>query len=451
MLKRMIGYIGANGLISKGDKVLLAVSGGIDSVAMAELFHQAGLRFAIAHCNFGLREDESDEDEQFVSRLAQKYHVPFYCKSFPTTQDAHDRGVSIQMAARDLRYQWFEEVRSAEGFDSIAIGHHLDDQIETFFINLLRGTGVQGLHGILPKNGYVIRPLLFATRDEIGAFIRAHHLTYREDSSNSSRKYLRNRIRHEVIPLLKDIQPGFTTTMSENMTRIREAVAIYKQKVEEVRQQVVKKRERKILLPINLLDNLRPEITWLFELLSPYGFNEAVVADIAAALHQPGKKEFISDGWKAVKDRDEIILTRRVHRGATEPGKYTEYLIQKGDTLITIPVILLLEEVENKPETEIPTGREFASLDLDKLEFPLRLRRWKAGDSFVPFGMNMKKKLSDYFIDAKISTEAKQHAWILWSGNKIAWVVGQRPDNRFRVSSRTRAFLRIKYAGNPVR
>jgi tRNA(Ile)-lysidine synthase len=195
MLKRLYEYVRANDLVSKNDRVLLAVSGGMDSVAMAELFHRAGFHFGIAHCNFGLRGKESDEDERFVEALAKKYHVPFYVKKFLTAEEAKESKVSVQMAARELRYEWFETIRSAEGYDLVATGHHLDDQVETFFINLLRGTGIAGLHGILPKNGNVIRPLLFASRDEIGEFVRQNQLVYREDSSNTSKKYLRNRIR----------------------------------------------------------------------------------------------------------------------------------------------------------------------------------------------------------------------------------------------------------------
>lgn len=445
MLRRLIEYVKANDLVRKNDRVLLAVSGGIDSVAMAELFHQAGFRFGIAHCNFGLRGEESAGDEKFVQGMANKYHVPFHTKQFLTTQDAKERRVSIQMAARELRYKWFEEIRATEGYDWIATGHQMDDQVETFFINLLRGTGIAGLHGILPRNGRVIRPLLFATRDEIGDFITSSHLAYREDSSNDSKKYLRNRIRLEMIPLLKEINPEVVPLMSENILRFREAVEIYRQKIEEVRKRIMIRKERKILVPIAELKCLKPGRTWMFELFSPYGFNESVSADMASALHKPGRKEFISDQFLVVRDREHLIITRRARKKHEEHEE--EYVIKEGQSTLKGPVLLAIKEVQNAPGITIPAERDYASLDLEKLEFPLMLKRWKPGDAFIPFGMHQKKKISDYFIDAKISAEEKQRAWVLWSGNKIAWVVGYRPDNRFRVTSRTRTILQIRLAG----
>jgi tRNA(Ile)-lysidine synthase len=448
MLKRLYEYVRANDLVSKNDRVLLAVSGGIDSVVMAELFHRAGFHFGIAHCNFGLRGKESDEDERFVESLAKKYHVTCFVKNFLTTEDAKERRVSVQMAARDLRYEWFEKVRSEEGYDLVATGHHLDDQIETFFINLLRGTGIPGLHGILPRNGYVIRPLLFASRDEIGEFVRENQLVYREDSSNTSKKYLRNRIRLELIPLLREMNPEFIPIMSDNITRIREAVEIYRQKIGEVRKSIVKKRERRVILSVDELKSLKPELTWIYELLAPFGFNESMAADMTTALRHQERKEFVTDEWKAVKDRKEIILTQRTRSsktGSEEEAK--EYQITRGQKTVIRPLKMSITEVTYNPGTEIPAGREYASLDFDKLEFPLFLQRWKPGDAFVPFGMTQKKKISDFFINAKISAEDKQNAWILWSGKKIAWVVGHRPDNRFRVTSRTRTILRMHLVG----
>jgi tRNA(Ile)-lysidine synthase len=443
MLRRLCEYVKINDLVRKNDRVLLAVSGGIDSVALAELFHQAGIRFAIAHCNFGLRGEESDEDQRFVEGLSKKYRVPFHTKVFLTAEDAKERGVSIQMAARDLRYKWFGEVREAEGYDSIATGHHLDDQAETFFINLLRGTGISGLHGILPRNGKLIRPLLFATRDEIGDFVRYSHLSYRDDSSNSSKKYLRNRIRQELIPLLKEINPDIVPVLSGNIDRIREAVEIYRQKIEEVRKRIMIKKERKILVPVAELKSLKPGRTWMFELFSPYGFNESVTADMASALHNPGRKEFISEQFMVVRDREQFIITRRARKRSEEHE--AEYVIRKGQSTVKKPVFLAIREIPDARGVTIPPEREFASLDMEKLEFPLVLKRWKPGDAFIPFGMQQKKKISDYFIDAKVSSEEKESAWVLWSGQKIAWVVGHRPDNRFRVTSRTRSILQICY------
>jgi tRNA(Ile)-lysidine synthase len=445
MLKRLYEYVRANDLVSKNDRVLLAVSGGMDSVAMAELFHRAGFHFGIAHCNFGLRGKESDEDERFVEALAKKYHVPFYVKKFLTAEEAKESKVSVQMAARELRYEWFETIRSAEGYDLVATGHHLDDQVETFFINLLRGTGIAGLHGILPKNGNVIRPLLFASRDEIGEFVRQNQLVYREDSSNTSKKYLRNRIRIELIPLLRELNPEFIPIMEDNLRRIREAGEIFRQKIEDAGKKVVKKREGRVILSVDELKELKPELTWVYELLSPFGFNESMAADMTVALRHSERKEFVTDGWKALKDRKEIVLTRRTHEVHEE--EQPEYTITRGQRTLSKPVKLRMAEILCKPGTDIPVGREYASLDLGKLEFPLVLRHWRPGDAFIPFGMTRKKKISDFFINTKVSVEDKQNAWILWSGNKVAWVVGHRPDNRFRVTSRTLTILRVHLVG----
>jgi len=278
--------------------------------------------------------------------------------------------------------------------------------------------------------------------------VKKNQLSYREDSSNTSTKYLRNRIRLELIPMLWEFNPGFIPTMADNITRIREAVEIYRQKIEETRQRVVRKRGRSMILTLNELKELQPELTWIYELLAPYGFNESMAADLANTLADTETKEFLTPEWRVVKDRKEVVITRRArrsHEGHEE--KQPEYSITKGQKILSRPVKLNISEIACTPETAIPAGREYASLDLGKLEFPLVLRRWKPGDAFIPFGMTRKKKISDFFINTKVSPEDKQNAWILWSGERIAWVVGHRPDNRFRVTSRTRTILQLRLAG----
>ena len=290
---------------------LLGVSGGMDSVAMAELFHTASLRFGIAHCNFQLRGSESDADETFVRDLALTYKVPFFSKKFDTQDEADRRGISIQMAARDLRYEWFAALCEKQGYDYTAVAHHREDQAETFFINLLRGTGIHGLHGILPRQGRVIRPLMFASRDDIAAFIKSNHLKYREDSSNSSMKYIRNRIRKEVIPLLTSIAPEFPAGLQKTISRILDAEVIYNQAVDLARKKVLHGSNGSYSIDLEVLNCLNPRQTLLFEILSPFGFNSDHVRDLLKSLETSGSKTFISPTHILEKERKCIVIRKR--------------------------------------------------------------------------------------------------------------------------------------------
>jgi tRNA(Ile)-lysidine synthase len=442
MLGRLKKFVADQRLFSPDQRILLAVSGGMDSVVMAELFHKACWHFGIAHCNFTLRDEESEDDEHFVEELAQRLHVMFYSKRFFTSEDAERKKISVQMAARELRYGWFEEVRQQEGYAYVATAHHLDDQAETFFINLLRGTGLSGLHGILPKQGTVIRPMLFAFRSEFERYAREHHIRYREDSSNSSPKYLRNRIRSQLIPLLNDLNPEFSSIMAENIGRFRDAEEIYRKEIGRAVDAVLHKEQDRIVLPFEQLFAFDPVRTYAYELLSPFGFNEAVIKDVLKCLEKPERKLFRSPGWTLLKDRSKLVLTPRKHDDAKIAGEV--YLIPEGRKSISRPVTLKLTTLRFTPDLRIPGGKRYASLDAGKLEYPLRLRPWQPGDSFYPFGMNKRKKVSDFFIDSKLSSEEKAGTWILWSGNKIAWIVGRRVDNRFRVTPKTRVVLRIR-------
>lgn len=413
---------------------------------MACMFHEAGLNFALAHCNFNLRGAESDVDEQFVATLAKKFRVPFFSRSFNTTGDAKMRKISIQMAARELRYTWFEELRQKEGFDLIATAHHLDDQIETFFINLLRGTGISGMHGILPKQGYLIRPILFLYRDEIEAYITRNHIRYRTDKSNQSKKYLRNRIRLELVPLLCSLNPDFRTTMTDNIRRFRDSEVVYQREIDRVKKEAVRLSKSGFTVSKTKLSDLSPQSVYLFEIFSEFGFNESMISDLLQSLQHSESRVFESADWHVLKDRDEIVITRRSQMETKEPGEICS--IPRGTKSLGKPVALKISEHGYKHGSVIPGGRETASLDLDKLEFPLHLRRWQAGDAFFPFGMKGKKKVSDFLTDQKIPKEEKDQTWILLSGKKIAWVVGQRIDNRFRITPRTTKVFRVVCKGD---
>jgi len=444
MLKEFKSFIISEKLFKPEDKILLAVSGGIDSVVMSELFHRAGLSFGIVHCNFGLRGKESDADEAFVEKLARKYEVPFFIKRFLTAKVAKGKGISIQMAARELRYQWFEEIRIKEKYSSIATAHHLDDQVETFFINLLRSTGIAGFHGILPKQGNLIRPLLFSYRDDIEAFARKNKLAFREDSSNAETKYLRNKIRHEIIPVFRELNPAFPQILSETILRMRETETIFRYSIEEVQKKIIRNDITGTHIRTGDLKQLTPLDIYAFELLSPYGFNESVIRDILSSPDDASGKIFYSPTYRLIKNREELILNPLTSKKESRIQN-AEISIPDNKKEIRNPVHLSFIKATAGKAFSIDPSREVANLDLRKIMFPLILRRWEKGDSFYPFGMNKKKKLSNYFIDIKLSIPEKENTWLLCSGRHILWIVGHRIDHRFRVTSQTKEVLQVRW------
>jgi tRNA(Ile)-lysidine synthase len=444
MLREFKAFIAKEKLFDPDNRILLAVSGGLDSVVMCELFHRAGFSFGIAHCNFSLRGKESDEDEVFVEKLARKYKVAFHCKRFSTKKVARDKKLSIQMAARDLRYEWFEEIRSKENYKFIATAHHLDDQIETFFINLQRSTGIAGLHGILPIQKTLVRPLLFTFRKNIDSYARKHKLTYREDSSNAENKYLRNKIRHEIIPVFRELNNAFPQVLTENIQRIREAEVIFRNSIEGVRKKLIKKDKDGLHIILNELNKLVPVDTYAFELLSPFGFNESVIGDLLQSREEYTGKIFYSQTHRLVMHREEIILTP-IPDKKDILLKNSEIIIPEERKEIRKPIHLKFVRKDAVKRSDIDPSENMANLDLRNIKFPLVLRKWKKGDSFYPLGMNKKKKLSDYFIDRKLSIPAKEKIWLLCSGKDILWIVGQRIDHRFRITPKTKEVLQVRW------
>lgn len=443
MLQQFKSFIQEQNLFDPSDRVLLTVSGGLDSMVMAELFHQAGFPFGIAHCNFQLRGEESDEDERFVESMAKHYQVPFYATHFRTADFANLHHVSIQMAARELRYAWFEEIREKEGYDSIATAHHLDDQVETFLINLLRGTGIAGLHGIPVRKGPVIRPLLFASREEIIGFAKEQHIPFREDSSNSTLTYTRNRIRHQLIPLLHSIDPNYANQITGTINRIREVEAILQPLIGKCRDKVIRREQERWMIEISELRKLKPLKAWMYELLSPFELNETTIRNIIRSLDQESGRSFRSASFRIIKDRSRLIITPIVTK---EPEKVSEsYLIEETTKVVNNPIRLTLTSADGGSGLQISGAQNTATLDYDKISFPLLLRKWQPGDYFYPFGMNKRKKLSDFFIDEKIPIPDKESCWLLCSGNRIVWVTGHRIDHRYRVTSRTKKLLIVDY------
>jgi tRNA(Ile)-lysidine synthase len=439
-LKGLTTFVESVKLFSPDDHILLAVSGGIDSVVLATLFREAGFHFAIAHCNFGLRGPDSEEDAGFVANLAHQLKVPFHSRKFDTEKIAAARGISIQMAARDLRYDWFEKIRYETGCKFIGTAHHLDDQVETFLINLIRGTGIAGLHGIPVKNGSIIRPLMFAFRKDIEEYALQHHIAYRMDHSNDETKYLRNKIRHEVIPLLISINPEFTHGLTDSVRRIREFEQIGNRALADWCLDTTKYDGNDKYIEIEHLVNTSPAEPYVWSLLSPYGFNETQVSNLLGSLENEDKKVFFSATHRLVKARGRLVISLLEPNIRDLTVRINLFARKKT---ISNPLDLVFKRITDVEKYEIPATGETASLDFNKLHFPLTLRKWRQGDVFYPLGMRKKKKLSDFFIDQKFSLNKKEHTWLLCSGNDIAWIIGHRIDHRYRVTSVTAEILRI--------
>jgi len=436
MLQAFKAYIKYSVLFDQADRILLAVSGGVDSVVMVQLFKDAGYNFGIAHVKFGLRGEESDGDETFVKNLADQAGVPYYVKHFDTKKFASNHKISIQMAARDLRYAWFEELVTENGYRFVATAHHLDDQAETFFINLLRGTGISGMHGILPKQGKIIRPLMFTTREKIMSVATELDLEWREDRSNKSRKYLRNKLRLDVLAELYKINPLFSHKLNESITHLRDVETIYNSHIAGVTADLVQHTPEGILISIDWVYEYEPHNTYLYELLKPYGFSYPVVKEIVRSLDTFSGKMFYSPTHRLLRDRENFIIQPLTDLN-TDHFNGEVFYLEKEILNIEHPVCLCIHQTANI--TDLPMGKaSIACLDMDKLTFPLKLRKWEKGDWFMPLGLKGKKKLSDFFINQKFSLADKEKTWLLLSGEDIVWIIGKRIDNRFRITPKTK-------------
>jgi tRNA(Ile)-lysidine synthase len=442
MLDDFLSFIRETDLFLHNDPILLAVSGGIDSVVMTELFHQAGFTFAIAHCNFQLRDKESDADELFVRDLASKYRVEFLVRKFDTTSYAADQGVSVQMAARDLRYAWFETLQEEHGFRYVATAHHLDDQIETFFINLFRGTGLAGLHGILPRQKKVIHPLMFCYRNQIEEFAHVHNLSWRIDSSNQSLKYTRNFIRHKILPEIESINPDYRQTITSTIDRLRQAESVYKDFFKEIEQKMVNYLPEKILISIPDLEKLAHREIILYEIIAPFGFNYPTTCTIIGSLEHKSLRKFLSSSHLITKEREYITIIPIKNKKDPEGISFS---VGEDVKEINFPLNLSFSVFEYTPDFILPADPGIACLDYSLLSFPLKLRKWKMGDVFHPLGMKGKKKLSDFFIDNKFTFTEKEDTWLLISADSIAWIIGHRISDWFRITPSTTKIFRIEW------
>ena len=435
MKEQIQQYIIQHQLLSGEKPVVVGISGGADSVALLHILVSLGYKCIAAHCNFNLRGDESSRDEQFTTDFTQRLQVPLCKISFETNKYAQENRLSVEMAARELRYRWFEELLNTYDADAVAVAHHRDDSVETLLINLTRGSGLTGLTGIKPKNGNVVRPLLCVSREDIYAYIENNGLEYVTDSSNSSDIYTRNFIRLKVIPLLEEINPSVKASLARTANHLYDASLIYNHSIEEARK-VITQNNR---LSISALLSFPAPATILYEMLKPYGFSRTVCESIFTVLDKDSGKIFYSSTHRLLKDRSDLLID--VLSGEDNRA----YLINLEDDNVDLPVELKPEIVVIKESYQIEKDKKFAYFDFDKLSFPLVLRHWQEGDWFVPFGMKGKKKISDYFSDKKFSLFDKEKTWLLCSGQDVIWIVGERTDNRYRIEKTTKRVLKLKF------
>ncbi|HEY1040297.1 MAG TPA: tRNA lysidine(34) synthetase TilS [Bacteroidia bacterium] len=425
-------------LFAKTDKLLLGVSGGKDSMALAHLLINSGYNFVVAHCNFQLRGEEADKDEQFVREFFEVKGLKVLTMKFQTKQYAEQNKCSIQMAARELRYNWFNELKENETCNFIVTAHHANDNIETFFINLLRGSGLNGLKGIPEKTTEVVRPLLYATREEIDEYIKQEHIPFREDSSNTEEKYLRNKIRKQIIPVLKEINPSLEQTMNAEMQILKQSHDLLSEVIAENLANFVIESEHETRIELKDIILLSYRNLLIYEAIRKFGFAMESIEQISGSIDnkQPGK-QFYSSSHCLVIDRG-FLIVRPLETG-TQPNQFE---LNEEVKELAFPLHLKLTKQDGR---HINKSENTASLDLDKLHFPLILTKWREGDAFYPFGMKGSKKLSDFFVGQKMSMFDKQEQWILRSGSDIVWVVGRRTDERYKVDENTKTTLLIEW------
>lgn len=447
-LKKFIDYNKEQNLFQKNDRLLLAVSGGVDSVVLCELCKQANYHFQIAHCNFQLRGEESERDERFARSLAEKYEVEIFVKRFNTKEYAAQNKVSIQVAARELRYNWFEEVARSEyqvaGRSNklwIVTAHHANDNIETLLMNFFKGTGIKGLQGILPRQGNIIRPLLFAKKEEVLQFARENNLSFVEDSSNISDKYTRNYFRHQLIPALQKVFPQVQENLLNNIDRYREIEILYSQSVVLYKKKLLETKGNEVHIPVLKLLKVEPLKTVLYEIIKDYGFTAHQTEEVSSLLKSESGKYISSATHKIIKNRNWLIIA------PINTLEASHILINENDKEIDFEDgKLRIKNYDLKMEKP-PCSDFIATLDAANIRFPLLLRKWKQGDYFYPLGMRHKKKLSKFFIDQKLSVTDKEKVWVIESDKKVIWIVGKRIDDRFKITDKTKKILSIEFTG----
>lgn len=445
MLHAFLTYINEQKLFEPSEKVLLTVSGGKDSVAMLDLFCGAKLCFAVAHCNFQLRGIDSENDKLFVERLCQEKNIEFHTKTFDTKAYAKKNKISIEMAARTLRYEWFESLRKELNFDYIATAHHLNDSIETVLLNLTKGTGISGLKGVSAKKGHIIRPLLFASRKEIDVYVTEKNLSWQEDKSNASNDYQRNLIRNQVVPLLKKINPNLDETFARNLERFQSLEADFRKNLSHFKATVMREENGVFFLKIANVKYWQSANYYLEELLKEFGFNYFQSREIFNSLDGLSGKVFHAEKFTLLKDREELVISPS---SSSEKSFFLSISLDEINKLQPFPfldkklkvTVLNMEEIDSKFER----NNTILFADFDKIMFPITLRQWQEGDWFIPLGMKGKKKISDFLIDKKIPLNLKKNTFLLTSQDAIMWVAGQRADDRFKLTDTTKKILKVE-------
>ncbi len=439
MKQTVAAYMRAQKMPAAPAKILVAVSGGIDSIVLLDVLVRLGFQCVVAHCNFHLRGDDSDGDAQFVETLAQKYGIPFRRADFDTKKVAEQRKISIEMAARDLRYTWFAQVRNAEQCVATAVAHNANDCAETMLLNIARGTGIDGLHGIRAVNGDIVRPLLCVTRQEIDDYALRHGLQHRFDKTNNDTDIRRNFVRHKLIPLFEQINSAFVSTMRSNAQNLTDVAAIYHDHIAQAERETCHTATNgRIEIDVTKLLRQAAPRTILFELLKPYHVNSDMASDIFDSLERFSGKTFCTSSHRLLVDRGKIVVATH------DTPDHGTYHIQSDQAKIVSPIRLKIDRIDHAPE-RFERNADIAYFDADKVKFPLTLRRWQTGDAFFPFGMKGRKKVSDLFVDCKLSRFDKENAWVLTSDGQIIWVVGVRSDNRFRLTKSTKQALKLTY------
>ena len=418
----------------KDKKLLLAVSGGVDSMVLLDLFYKLRFDICVAHCNFQLRGKESDADELLVREICQDGYIPYFINSFETIDFAKENKLSIQLAARKLRYDWFQELLLL-GFDYVLTAHHLDDNVETFLINFTRGTGLEGLTGIPAQNENIIRPLLPFSRDEIENYALENKIQWREDSSNASDKYFRNKLRHNIVPTLKELNSGFLDSFQNTLHHLQQAESLVNDASKLVFEKVVKEKGNQLEIHLKPLLQFLNYKSYLYQWLKNFGFS--AWNDIYDLVDAQSGKQVFSEKHVLLKDREKLILSER-----NSINKSEVFIIESIECKVNIPLKLIFSRFSGVKNV----NANCIFVDEDKIKFPLTIRKWQEGDYFYPAGMNGKKKLSKYFKDEKYSLLDKENQWLLCSEDQIIWVIGKRADQRFIATETTQQNIKIELA-----
>ena len=442
LLQNFLAYIKKENLFTKKDHLLIAVSGGADSSVLCALCTAGGFNFSIAHCNFKLRGEESDREELFVKKMSEQLEVKLFVKSFDTVSQAKLDKTSIEETARNLRYDWFKQLlhdskATANPFSFLLTAHHADDNVETVIMNFFRGTGIKGLRGILPKQNNIVRPLLFANRNEIIEYANANKVNYITDSSNASNEYTRNLFRNEILPLIEKVYPKALSNIFGNIERFAAVEYLYEESIEKILQKLIEKKGDQIHIPVLKLLKIKPLHTVIYEIIKDVGFASSQVSEVEKLLH--------SESGKYIKSASHIILVNRkwlIISPVSPSAQINNILIEEGvsNTIFENGYLEIVPAVNPEKFNENPS---IVYIDGTNITFPLLLRKWKAGDYFYPLGMTKKKKLSRFFSDIKLSLLQKEKCWVLESDKKILWVVGYRIDERFKITSSSKQILKL--------